>query len=389
MQRMIARHDVTACERHRIAGSQVDPPTNISDTANERWTYEGLGVDLARRLACTAYGGQIVMTQAAWERMGGSLPSGVHMLSLGVVALETEPVPLALMELVPNRLSSRDFEPFAGARVVSPGYRQAPNPDEEMAIVFVATSLPQNIEALHVAEAVLMYADALRNLLNSFEGYECKEPEPGKFTLAFRSFAAALGFAASFHTTLLRLPWPAPLLLADKCGQEMDNAGRLLFRGLRARIGIAFAKPTSRKPLHSGRADYFGPLPNLAARVMGSAQYGQTLLEVSAKLDVQWSEGEAQLDGAYSPTDPVRLKLLGRFRLRGVPQPAVLAYSLPASLEGRVALFVATAGRVDEVDGLPQASVSSTAPVVSHGRSAVAPNRQGSSLLLKLNSNLQ
>jgi hypothetical protein len=123
--------------------------------------------------------------------------------------------------------------------------------------------------------------------------------------------------------------------------------------------------------------------------VMGSAQYGQTLLEVSAKLDVQWSEGEAQIDGIHSPTDPVRLKLLGRFRLRGVPQPAVLAYSLPASLEGRVALFVATAGRVDEVDGLPQASVSSTAPVVSHGRSAVAPNRQGSSLLLKLNSNLQ
>jgi hypothetical protein len=34
--------------------------------------------------------------------------------------------------------------------------------------------------------AVHKYAKVLRQLLHRYNGYECKEPEPGKFTLAFR-----------------------------------------------------------------------------------------------------------------------------------------------------------------------------------------------------------
>jgi hypothetical protein len=31
-----------------------------------------------------------------------------------------------------------------------------------------------------------MFTDLARFLLRSYNGYECKEPEPGKFTLAFQ-----------------------------------------------------------------------------------------------------------------------------------------------------------------------------------------------------------
>jgi hypothetical protein len=31
-----------------------------------------------------------------------------------------------------------------------------------------------------------MYTDLARALLQEYQGYECKEPEPGKFTLAFK-----------------------------------------------------------------------------------------------------------------------------------------------------------------------------------------------------------
>ncbi len=44
---------------------------------------------------------------------------------------------------------------------------------------------------------------------------------------------------------------------------------------------MAYGTPTLRKPLNTGRADYFGALPNLAARVCSLARPGQSLLDVS------------------------------------------------------------------------------------------------------------
>ena len=39
-------------------------------------------------------------------------------------------------------------------------------------------------QAYHLA--IGQYTRRVRTLLPAFDGYECKEPEPGKFTLAFR-----------------------------------------------------------------------------------------------------------------------------------------------------------------------------------------------------------
>ena len=225
--------------------------------------YTGTAVEHARTLAKCAWGGQIILTEAAWEEIGDSLPSGTHVLSLGLHTVDGSS-PMALVELVPNGLSARIFASLQSGtnsdgqvrpRVerLAPGYRDSPDPDTEMAIVFVSTHIPAAEEAI-VRKAIELFGDRVRGLLNVHGGYECKEPEPGKFTLSFRTFQGAVRFSAELHLQLLDAGWPAALLRFPCCGDEYDDEGGLIYRGLRARIGIAFSKPTSRKPLSSGRA---------------------------------------------------------------------------------------------------------------------------------------
>lgn len=43
-------------------------------------------------------------------------------------------------------------------------------------------------------------------------------------------------------------------------------------------MGISYGAPSSKAPLNTGRADYFGSVPNLAARLMAVAQPGQVTI---------------------------------------------------------------------------------------------------------------
>lgn len=74
---------------------------------------------------------------------------------------------------------------------------------------------------------------------------------------------------------LLYLAWPHALLGMAECLPQLDDEGGLLWRGLRVRIGMAHGLVSNKKPLNSGRADYFGVLPNAAARVSALAVPGQ------------------------------------------------------------------------------------------------------------------
>lgn len=56
-------------------------------------------------------------------------------------------------------------------------------------------------------------------LLPAHAGYECKEAEPGKFTLAFQSLEDALRWCAALQHRLLRLHWPRRLLAMEDCVQ--------------------------------------------------------------------------------------------------------------------------------------------------------------------------
>lgn len=78
----------------------------------------------------------------------------------------------------------------------------------------------------------------------------------------------------------MQLDWDPAVLQWEECAPQSDASGQLLWRGLRVKVGMVFGTPTLRKPLNTGRADYFGAVPNLAARVCSLARPGQSLLDV-------------------------------------------------------------------------------------------------------------
>ena len=53
-----------------------------------------------------------------------------------------------------------------------------------------------------------------------YQGYECKEPEAGKFTLCFAQLSNAIRWACHLQQELLILDWPRKLLEMGEC-QEM------------------------------------------------------------------------------------------------------------------------------------------------------------------------
>lgn len=65
-----------------------------------------------------------------------------------------------------------------------------------------------------------MYEEALRSTLQRFNGYECKEPDPGKFTLAFSMLEEAVMWGTTLQEELLKLPWPPELLEIEECSPQ-------------------------------------------------------------------------------------------------------------------------------------------------------------------------
>lgn len=228
-----------------------------------------------------------------------------------------------------------------------------------------------------------------RDLLRTHGGYECKEPEPGKLNVAFTTLESAVRWSSALHRHLIDVHWPKELLTWDECAEEgeeeeedvaeaamdgvgdeegenlgavggrsanhsvlvgVDAAGRgsaaasttdggsLLWKGLRVRIGIACGVPMSKAPLNTGRADYFGTIPNLAARLMSMASPGQTLLDaakISTLRSLQWRDDAALLPGNAIMQEGIELLPLGQFAVKGLEELRTVFQALPVSLQAR------------------------------------------------------
>ena len=69
------------------------------------------------------------------------------------------------------------------------------------------------------------YSAVARLLLHRYGGYECKEPEPGKFTLVFRHLDQAVLWSSHLQSRLLTLKWPAKLMaLCPDCQEVCRGA---------------------------------------------------------------------------------------------------------------------------------------------------------------------
>ncbi len=131
----------------------------------------------------------------------------------------------------------------------------------------------------------------------------------------FPAAASALGFAMTVQERLLDIAWPSTLLLRPELADVAAPDGTLLFRGLRVRVAIVAGV------VWLSGGNVLGPAVHRAARLVGLAHGGQTLLDdaTRARLD----------DGAARFVDLGRQPLLGELGRHRVHQ------ALPASLAGR------------------------------------------------------
>eukprot|EP01025_Chloroclados_australasicus_P040045 TRINITY_DN41664_c1_g1_i2.p1 TRINITY_DN41664_c1_g1~~TRINITY_DN41664_c1_g1_i2.p1 ORF type:complete len:361 (+),score=34.23 TRINITY_DN41664_c1_g1_i2:61-1083(+) len=121
--------------------------------------------------------------------------------------------------------------------------------------------------------------------LNYFGGYECQELL-SSFMLAFHQPSRALEWCLAFQQLIMYMDWPQLVLDSPFFAEEYDENRTLVFRGPRVKIGIYQDVPTEVEP-HSttGRADYFGPLVNRAARFCHAAAHGGQVVLQSDQLD--------------------------------------------------------------------------------------------------------
>ncbi|DBA77690.1 TPA: hypothetical protein ACH3X2_008392 [Trebouxia sp. C0005] len=336
--------------------------------------YQGEGERFARRLSKVIHGGQVVLSETAWASIQDQIPGQSQIISLGSHSIDADfEQAVLLMEVMPSLLAKRNFDPLNTLLQLEPGYRDSPEPNDNMAIVFVKVAKPREVRDAEQASSpvsddtilrvitafnvgVGKYTKLVRSLLPKYSGYECKEPESGKFTLSFRRLEEAVRWSAAVQKALLGMNWPETLLQWGDCQPTRDpNTGALLWRGLRVRMGMSWGRPSYKKPLNTGRADYFGNLPNLAARVMALAAPGQVLLEgfqgfgpellhkdeLTALLPQQPSM--VQGDNDYEAVEVVQL---GKYPIKGLDDPKLIFQVLPASLSGRTFELASNAERV-------------------------------------------
>ena len=145
----------------------------------------------------------------------------------------------SLFEVLPSLLAGRRFPRFKGTEMIAEGYREAPRVHKGVAIAFAKATLPKDVDPTDstIAAAMKQWEAICRNTLPLHHGYECKSPDPGKFTLSFHTFADAIAFAADVQRAVRDVQWSDEL-------KKMINQDFFPVS-----VGIAYGFDLSKKPL--------------------------------------------------------------------------------------------------------------------------------------------
>lgn len=92
-------------------------------------------------------------------------------------------------------------------------------------------------------------------LLHAFPGSYLVRAQQGdlKYMLAFTSPAAAVSWGITLQEASLYLPYPQEVLGLGSFGVQLDEGGRLVFRGPRFKMGLSEGSPKAIMPDHLGR----------------------------------------------------------------------------------------------------------------------------------------
>nr|UDO47406.1 ser/thr kinase [Pandoravirus massiliensis] len=181
--------------------------------------------------------------------------------------------------------AGKDIDAHTGVGGVRP-------PDGSVTVVFAdvarAVSLwEHDPEAMR--DATVLYNDVLRRLLAMHAGYEAaptgtRNTGEGSFCMVFERTADALAWCAAVQRALLEVPWPRAVLDHPAAAEEWGGADdRVIFCGLRARMGVHVGTPRLLRDPATKRVAYEGPAVDAAARITALAHGGQIVLSAAAQ----------------------------------------------------------------------------------------------------------
>eukprot|EP00798_Chlamydomonas_sp_ICE-L_P026740 gene26740-4306_t len=171
------------------------------------------------------------------------------------------------------------FPPLEASLHLTPGYFDAPGTTAicqyggPPAVTLVFCTLQGMVESnRELAPKVLsLYSTIIRRSLLATGGYECQEQQ-GSYMIAFHSSTDALEWCLMVQEIIYEIRWTeAMMALPNMLTASQGHR----FSGPRVNMGIFTGVPSKVMP-HSttGRADYFGPLVNRAARLCHGAAHG-------------------------------------------------------------------------------------------------------------------
>lgn len=212
-------------------------------------------------------------------------------------------------------------------------------PEGEVVIVFTditrAASLWEfNAEAMR--DATLMHNKAAREIIKKHGGYEViflrdRNSGEGSFCVAFSEVGAALDWCADMQRQLLKINWPPELLEHPGAAEEWGNKDdRVLFKGLRVRMGVHIGNPKVVRDPMTRRVEYIGPAVNVTARITALAHGGQVVISEAAFVKLQ-NEGKKPSASSEKTTDDdddddlevvddKKLQPLGKFEMPDNPK---------------------------------------------------------------------
>eukprot|EP00899_Mesostigma_viride_P013145 jgi/Mesvir1/21831/Mv04216-RA.1 len=325
-------------------GMHIGVAEECTSHANGRQHYHGEVMEVAKAIADVGVsGGQVLMSMPAWQSLGQP-PLFVSCQHLGLHEVCEKLDPIHLMQVVSDDLAKRvPFRPLK-SKQLSPSFFDAPcsdcyvkgiPPAQPVVIAFIYVSHAKALRRHFTYQpAISLLVSLVQQLVPQYEGYECEEKD-GNFLLAFASPVMAARMAEALQRKAMELPWPEQLLELEKAAEVTKPAGEgdkedvdkdaVVFRGLRLQIGLCMGVPVECHPHRAtGRAAYYGPIVNRAARIAATAAAGQTLCN-----DVLYDSIEAF-------SSDLVFKELGKFDLKGVREPMHLFQVSSPALSARL-----------------------------------------------------
>jgi hypothetical protein len=176
----------------------------------------------------------------------------------------------------------------------------------------------------------------------------------GSFCMAFQTASDAMEWCMEAQQELVKVEWPSALLDHPGAAEEWsDIDDRVLFKGLRVRMGVHVGQPRTVRDPMTRRIEFIGPVVNAAARITALTHGGQIVLSEAAFTKLKGSD----LDKEGSK----RLVCLGKFEMPDAPRGVRLFELKPRGLEGRFFGGITLYPNKDDSDQSSSASGNATA----------------------------